>query len=302
MDGARAAPGVTLTCRWSERIERALTWANQRYQRCDICAARCDVDRHHGGRGRCGLGADAHVYKEYLHLGEEQRLIPSHTIFMTGCNMGCRFCTDLAQVKHPLEHGVVVAPQDLAERIAQRRDEGAKNVQFVGGVPDVNLLYILRVLSYCPPDTSVVWNTNLWTTAEAIAHLRGIVTTWLTDLKFGNDVCGKALGRVEGYTGTVHSQFKQLRGADDVIVRHLLMPGHLECCTKPALDFLRREHPGVGLNLMTGYLPMDLAGSRGPMGGALNRDEVDAALAIAKHLGFRDLMLDGRRHADSLTG
>ena len=74
------------------RLAAALTWAESRYASCDVCAERCGVNRLTDERGHCGLGEDARVYKEYLHLGEEQCLVPSHTIYLTGCNFRCRFC------------------------------------------------------------------------------------------------------------------------------------------------------------------------------------------------------------------
>ena len=282
---------------WRERLDKAFAWATSHYRQCDVCAERCHVDRLSGQRGRCGLGAEARVYKEYLHLGEEERLVPSHAVFMTGCNMRCGFCTDMAQVRNPEAHGVVVEPEILAQRIATRRSEGAKNVQFVGGLPDVNVRYILEVLRHCPEDTSVVWNTNLWTTEEALSTLRGIVSTWLIDLKFGNDACGRVLGGVSQYHQTVMGLLPLLERSGEVIVRHLLMPGHLECCTKPALTALRASHPSFALNVMTGYLPMGLGAASGPMSHSLSSEEVREGIAFAKQLGFCDLMVDGRDHS-----
>ncbi len=181
-----------------QHLKAALQWAQAAYQSCDVCAARCGVDRTNGPAGVCGLGEDARIYKEYLHFGEEAALVPSHTIFMTGCNFRCVFCSDDRFVRRPLDFGTVVPPEALAVRIAQRRSEGATNVNFVGGVPDVNVLYILRTLQHCPPDTHVVWNTNLWSTTEALSHLEGVVGTWLVDYKFGNDRCAlKLAGGIE---------------------------------------------------------------------------------------------------------
>jgi putative pyruvate formate lyase activating enzyme len=253
------------------RLEAALTWAEARYASCDVCAEGCGVNRLIGERGHCGLGEHARVYKEYLHLGEERRLVPSHTIYLTGCNLRCVFCSDLAQV----------------------RTEGARNVNFVGGLPDVNLLYILRTLRHCPEDTHVVWNTNLWTTEEAIERLTGVVTTWLADLKFGDDGCALELSGARDYVATLHALLPLAVRSGDLIVRHLLMPGHLACCTRPSLQWLARHVPDASVNIMTGYHPFELAGRPGAMGGALDPTEREAALSFARTLGFADLMFDG---------
>jgi len=277
-------------------LERAIAWADQAYHACNVCAERCGVDRHAGPGGVCGLGADARIYKEYIHFGEERRLVPSHTVYFTGCSFRCAFCSDWNQVVAPLDHGVVVPPQALAMRIAQRRAEGAVNVNFVGGVPDVNLLYILKVLKHCPSDTQVVWNTNHWTTDEAVDHLVGIVATWLSDLKFGNDVCARKLSRAKNYWATL-TRLLTFVPRERLLVRHLLMPGHLDCCTRPALDWLATHLPDVTVNLMTGYSPFRMAGAKtGPtiaMARRNREDERTAAIAHFAGLPFEGRLLDG---------
>jgi putative pyruvate formate lyase activating enzyme len=277
-----------------EALDRALQWARARYSACDVCATACGVNRYQGELGHCGLGAQGRVYKEYLHLGEEETLVPSHAIYLTGCNLRCAFCSDWSAVVHPERHGSEVEPTVLAARIAKRRSEGAKNVNFVGGLPDVNVLYILETLSHCPADTHVVWNTNLWTTEEAIERLTGVVGTWLADLKFGSDACAQKLAGVEGYTGRLHRLLPLAAASGDLLVRHLLMPGHLECCTRPALRWLVDHQPSATVNLMTAYHPFALKGTKGPMGGAVPVAEEEAALDFFRSLGFENAMVDGQ--------
>lgn len=279
-----------------DRLAAARAWAEERYSACDVCAERCLVDRHAGELGVCGLPADARVYKEYVHLGEEARLVPSHTIYLSGCNFRCAFCSDDAQVRAPLAHGVSVPPAALARRIGERRAQGARNVNFVGGLPDVNVLYILRVLERCPPDTAVVWNTNLWTTPEAIAALTGVVWTWLVDFKFGSDGCAKKLAGARDYLRTITELLPLAAGAGAVLVRHLLMPGHLECCTRPVLDWLAANLPEIPVNIMTGYHPYRMVSGRGPMARALPAAERDLALATLGAERFADLLIDGTEY------
>ena len=278
------------------RVAAALAWAEARYHECDVCALACGVDRHAGEVGTCGLGPDARIYKEYLHLGEERCLLPSHTIFMTGCSFRCVFCSDLGPVKSPQGHGVIMPPEALAARIARRRGQGARNVNFVGGVPDVNLLFILRTLALCPPETHVVWNTNLWSTPEVIARLTGVVGTWLADHKFGDDRCALKLAGVRGYTERLERLLPLADRSGRLIVRHLLMPGHITCCTAPVLEWLGRALPDATVNLMTAYHPFQLAGRAGQMGGALTPAEREAGLALYRAAPLRHRLLDGEEY------
>lgn len=277
-----------------EALREALRWARSSYESCNVCASDCGVNRHASERGHCGLGVAGRVYKEYLHLGEERCLVPSHAVYLAGCNLRCVFCSDWDAVIHPERHGALMTPEALAERIAVRRSEGARNVNFVGGLPDVNVLYILEVLSHCPEDTHVVWNTNLWTTEEAIERLTGVVGTWLVDLKFGANECAKKLAGVDAYGERLHGLLPRVDQAGALLVRHLLMPGHLECCTRPCLEWLRAQVPEATVNLMTAYHPFALKGATGPMSGSLMPEELARGLDIFEALGFQDAMIDGR--------
>jgi putative pyruvate formate lyase activating enzyme len=40
-----------------------------------------------------------------------------------------------------------------------------------------------------------------------------------------------------------------------LIVRHLLMPGHVDCCWEPVAEWLAAELPGVKVNLRAGFWP-----------------------------------------------
>jgi putative pyruvate formate lyase activating enzyme len=40
-----------------------------------------------------------------------------------------------------------------------------------------------------------------------------------------------------------------------LIVRHLLLPGHVECCLKPIVNWLHKHLPRVEFSLRTSYLP-----------------------------------------------
>ena len=277
-----------------EALRRALDWARERYQTCDVCATDCGVNRHAGELGHCGLGVQGRVYKEYLHLGEERTLLPSHAVYLSGCNLRCVFCSDWDAVIHPDRHGALLSPEALAERISVRRAEGARNVNFVGGLPDVNVLYILETLAHCPEDTHVVWNTNLWTTPEAIERLTGVVGTWLVDLKFGANECARRLAGVDDYTERLHGLLPRAAQTGALLVRHLLMPGHLECCTRPSLEWLRANTPEATINLMTGYHPFALKGSKGPMSGPLATEELKQSLEAFDSIGFSNAMIDGQ--------
>jgi putative pyruvate formate lyase activating enzyme len=44
----------------------------------------------------------------------------------------------------------------------------------------------------------------------------------------------------------------------DVVIRHLVMPGHVECCTKPILDWIAENCSRALVNVMSQYRPEHL--------------------------------------------
>jgi len=66
-------------------------------------------------------------------------------------------------------------------------------------------------------------------------------------------------------------------------VRHLLMPGHLECCTIPVLRWLA-QRPGLRVSLLNQYVATDDAS--GGLAGTVSETEYAAAASLADELGL----------------
>jgi len=250
----------------ADRVERARAIA----RRCHLCERRCGVDRLAGERGYNGLGARSHLFYEGLHYGEELELLPSHIVYLTGCNLRCVYCVVGEHIlRANVDRGRPVAPSWLAARIAARRAEGARNVNFCGGEPSVNLVAVLETLALCPADTRVVWNSNFYHTEETAALLAGVVDVWLADWKYGNDGCARRLSVVPRYREVVERNLRAaLATGADTIVRYLVLPGHNECCFEPIARWLAREAQGARLSVLDQYTPFFRAAR---VGGGLER-------------------------------
>ena len=276
------------------RVERVEGWLRA----CRLCPWACGVDRTAGERGVCGLGAEAWWYRELLHVGEERELVPSHAVYLSGCTMRCVFCSEGVWVRCPDGEAAGVhrlEPAEMARRIARRRAEGARNVNFVGGTPDASLLAVLRTLAHCPQDTTVVWNANLWCAPEVIEALDGVIDVWLPDLKFGNDACAEQLATVARYGGTVRPNLLAAAAQDArLLVRHLVLPGHLSCCTRPVLAWLEKNLPGATVNVMTVFYPFDRMGrSEAAPDRRLDAEEKKEAAALLRASSIARKLLDG---------
>ena len=73
--------------------------------------------------------------------------------------------------------------------------------------------------------------------------------------KFGNDDCAERIAGVERYVAMVTRNLKIAAAQGDLIVRHLLLPGHFDCCYRPIVAWMQRELPEAKFSVRDGYLP-----------------------------------------------
>lgn len=236
-------------------------------ENCILCERRCKVNRKVGEKGYCNV-LESKISSEFLHLGEERQLVPSHTIFFNRCNFGCVFCQnyDISQ----RDGGRFIEPEKLANMIDKK---GGKNVNWVGGDPTPNLDYIIEVLDYINEPLPQIWNSNMYLTKEGINILSKLMDVYLTDFKYGNDECAKKLSKVDNYTFVIKRNHKIAEKTGDLIIRHLVLPGHIECCTKPILEWIDNNLKDPMINLMDQYRPEYHAGRYPKIDRYLNSNE-----------------------------
>jgi len=267
-------------------LDLKIELARRIHSPCTICERRCRAKRAEGEAGHCGV-LDARVASEFTHMGEEPDLVPSYTIFFAGCTFDCVYCQNWDISTRP-RLGVVIAPEALAQMIDRRCGPGggARNVNWVGGDPSSNLLYILRTLNECRSNTPQVWNSNMYLTEESMALLDGVVDVYLTDFKYGNDACALRLSNAPGYMGVITRNHVLARSQAEVMVRHLVLPGHLDCCTKPALSWIASNLKDVKVNVMAQYRPEHKAMDHPELSRGLTVSEYEEAVKFAEELGL----------------
>ncbi|MBC7545424.1 MAG: radical SAM protein, partial [Candidatus Sericytochromatia bacterium] len=202
----------------------------QQMQDCHLCTWDCGVDRRNGINGRCGVGRQMNLTAEYLHMGEEPELVPAHTLFFTGCTMQCSFCQNWKGAFYP-ESGAAYPVAAMAEIVVQREAQGARCVNFVGGTPEPYLPMILELALALPAETQVpfVFNCNGTATPEALALMEGVIDLYLPDWKYGTDRCSEQHSAFPNYWQTLETFVTTAARQGDLLIRHLVMPGHLVC-------------------------------------------------------------------------
>ena len=107
-----------------------------------------------------------------------------------------------------------------------------------------------------------LWNSNFFMSKETMRILRSLMDAWLPDFKFGPGKCALDLSRTPWYWDTVTNNLRLIHEwGEDFAIRHLIMPNHVECCTKPVLDWISRNMPEVPINIMDQYYPDNLCDS-----------------------------------------
>lgn len=243
------------------RLDLKVVQADRLASECNLCEHRCGARRTEGKAGRCGV-TESRVASHFAHYGEERPLVPSYTVFFTGCNLRCVFCQNW-DISTDGQKGELVSPRTLARVIegigiakaGVPNSRGVRNVNWVGGEPTPHLPYVLRVLKELEVNVPQVWNSNMYMTPEAMRVLDGVMDLYLTDLKFGNDRCAESLCGAPGYWEVVTRNHLLARQHGEVIVRHLMLPGHLECCTFPVIDWISENLDDVAVNIMDQYRP-----------------------------------------------
>ncbi len=195
---------------------------------------------------------------------------------------------DISQ--HP-DQGILYTEDKLAEFMDDRKLEGSRNVNFVGGDPNPHLLYILKAINLIRENIPVIWNSNFYATQEAMYLLDGAVDLYLSDFKYGNDDCAMRLSGISNYWNVVTRNHMIAFESGDMIIRHLLLPGHVECCTFPILDWIYGNlGKEVVLNIMDQYRPLYRAFNHNDISGFLQRQEYVEAVDYARKLGFVNLI------------
>jgi putative pyruvate formate lyase activating enzyme len=233
-------------------------------QKCIFCERKCGVNRIKEEKGFCFLTSSSYVSSAFLHMGEESVLVPSGTIFFQGCNFACVFCQnyDISQAwkgkRKISDIARKVNKKQLAEIADKLSEKGALNINYVGGDPIPNLHTILGSLNFQTSNICQLWNSNFYLTSESLLLLIDLMDFWLPDFKYGNNECAERYSGVKDYYTVLTRNLKEIHdlGSGEIIVRHLVMPNHVECCSIPILDYIHQEVPNCVVNIMAQYRPM----------------------------------------------
>lgn len=266
-------------------VDLKLELAKRMLAKCEFCERACAVDRANGRKGFCGLGKESFLSSEFIHTGEEASVVPSHTFFFIGCNFYCVYCQNWT-ISRRKEEGIEVDGKDLAD-LARSRENASRNINLVGGDPTPNLHTILEMLKHLGINKPIVWNSNMYMSGKTMKLLEGVIDVYLADFKYGNDECAKKLSKAPNYWKTMTRNYSLAKEHAEILIRHLVLPNHLECCTKTIFEWVGENLDNkIRMNIMSQYHPEFEVFVFKDMCRRVEREEMERAFELAKENGL----------------
>jgi putative pyruvate formate lyase activating enzyme len=170
-----------------------------------------------------------------------------------------------------------VDTKEMAAIIDRRRGQGSRNINFVGGNPDQHAHTILDILIHVNSNVPVVWNSNMYHSDEFAEIIEDVVDVWLGDFKYGNNDCAIRHSNVPDYWEIVTRNFLRAKDNGELLIRHLVLPAHLECCTARVVDWVSRNLEDERFNLMFQYYPCYKAFEHPEIARRLSSEEIKRA-------------------------
>ncbi len=265
--------------------------ANRCLEHCNFCEWRCNVNRNEGQVGVCRLDKKSRVSSWFRHFGEEAPLVNTNgsgTIFFSGCMFRCVFCQNWEIAQNPLV-GEEVDGRKLAVIMKELYKQGAHNINFVGGEPTPHIHTIIDGMNFLDVNIPMLWNSDMYDSDEVMNLLLDIIDIWLPDFKYGNDDCARRLSNIPRYFETITRNHQSVyKNQSNMIIRHLVLPNHFKCCTKPVLEWISKNCKNTLVNIMGQYRP-DYKVIKNPdiyadISQPLSQHELDQAFNYAEEL------------------
>jgi len=258
---------------------------------CELCGWKCKVNRFRE-KGKCGLMDKTLYYAPFIHIAEEPVINPALVINFTGCSMNCVYCVRQVQKK---QETISENAESFWKRIngLVQLYPGVCSIEFGGGDPVPYLPWILTCLKYSPDDMflPLVWNSNLFVSERGIDLLDGIVDVYVPDFAFGNDSCAKRLSGVDDYMAAATQGIELMVGQKaKVIVRFLVLPGHVECCHKKSIDWLSQYKDRLWISVLDQYVPVHLASKYPEIYRRPRREEIHEVEEYAAKKGLKSIL------------
>jgi putative pyruvate formate lyase activating enzyme len=265
-------------------LDLKTTIANRILENCHLCTRQCHVNRLNGELGYCNCGTQITISTIFQHIGEEPELVPSGTIFTLGCTLKCLHCQNWT-ISQWHETGEIYTPKTLSKAVEHLRKNGSRNANLVGGEPTPWLQQWLETFRHVNVNIPIVWNSNSYYSPETAKLLANFTDVYLLDFKYGNNNCAQKISDAPNYWQATTHNHLQAKKHGELIIRILILPKHLKCCTKPTLNWIATNlSKDTRTNIMFQYRPEWRANQIPELQRRLTNKEREEAIRSAKEV------------------
>ena len=245
-----------------------------KYENCLLCPRKCGINRRTGQTGVCGVSSEIRVARAALHYWEEPCISGkrgSGAVFFSGCSLHCVFCQnrEISDGKA----GKVISKERLSDIFMELADKGANNINLVTPgqyIPDI--VWAVNDAKSRGMKLPIIYNTSGYENVTELKLLEGIVDVYLPDFKYMDSTLSARYSRAKDYPSVAKQVLSEMvRQQPDVviddatgliqkgvIVRQLLLPGHVNDA-KAVLKYLYDTyHDHVYISMMSQFTPIAL--------------------------------------------
>ena len=245
-----------------------------KYENCLLCPRKCGINRSTGQTGICGVSSEIKVARAALHYWEEPCISGkrgSGAVFFSGCSLHCVFCQnrEISDGKA----GKLISKERLSDIFMELADKGANNINLVTPgqyIPDI--VWAVNDAKSRGMKLPIIYNTSGYENVTELKLLEGIVDVYLPDFKYMDSTLSARYSRAKDYPSVAKQALSEMvRQQPDVviddatgliqkgvIVRQLLLPGHVNDA-KAVLKYLYDTyHDYVYISMMSQFTPIAL--------------------------------------------
>lgn len=266
---------------------------------CMLCPRVCGVNRNKGEIGFCKAGNKIKIARYSLHYWEEPCISGekgSGTIFFSCCNLKCLFCQNYDISTN--NNGKEISVERFAQICLELQEMGALNINLVTPtmyiplIKDGLILAKKRGLSI-----PIVYNTSGFERVEALKELEGLIDIYLPDFKYYDPNLGKKFSSINDYFSIASLALKEMyrqvgipKFKDDImtkgiIVRHMMLPKHLED-SKKVIEYLYDTYKdNIYISIMNQYTPVRKIKEYKELNETVSDEEYDELINYACDLG-----------------
>ncbi len=268
---------------------------------CRLCPRNCEVDRLSGELGICQIGYGPMISSANLHFGEEPPISGfrgSGTIFLTGCNLQCKFCQNFPISQY--NHGNSLDLETFAHKCLLLQKQGAHNINFVTPTHQAVSIFEGLILAYERGlNIPLVYNSGGYESLEMIKLWDGIIDVYMPDSKYSSDESAKKVSNAPEYVEHNRAALKEMQRQvgvlqlddDDIavqglLIRHLVLPHDLSG-TGEVLRFIAQEiSKETYLSLMSQYFPAYRASTYAQLKDRITVSDYRKACRLLKKYGL----------------